>query len=97
MGDCSLCVSPDDVRLAALDVDGAELLQGALVSRRQAGVGQGGVPLAPAAAAGPRRAVVAGHGGAARRESLQRRLQAVLLVHLLVHKLVGLDGRDGRR
>lgn len=57
-------VSPGDVRrwqLAALDVDGAELLQGSLVSRGQAGVGQGRVPPPPAAAAGPRRAAVAGH------------------------------------
>lgn len=84
--------------LAALYVDGAELLQGALVSGGQAGIRQGGVPLPPAAAAGPSGAGVAGHGGAARRKGLQRRLHAVLLVHLLVHKLVSLDwGADQRR
>lgn len=83
-------------QLAALDVDGAQLLQGPLVSGRQAGVGQRGVPPAPAAAAARRRAAAAGHGGAARREGLQRRLQAVLLVHLLVNELVGLDGGDTR-
>lgn len=84
-------------RLTALDVDGAELLQGSLVSGGQAGVGQGVVPLAPAAAAGPCRAAVTGHGGAARREGLQRRIQALLLVHLLIHELMGLDGVDMRR
>lgn len=95
-----LSLSPRSVwrGLAALYVDGAELLQGALVSGGQAGIRQGGVPLPPAAAAGPSGAGVAGHGGAARRKGLQRRLHAVLLVHLLVHKLVSLEwGADQRR
>lgn len=53
-------------------MDGAELLQGALVGGGQAGVGQGSVPLSPAATAGPLGAVVAGYGGAARRVGLER-------------------------
>lgn len=52
-------------RVTALYVDGAELLQGALVGGGQAGIGQGRVSLHPAATAGTRRAVVAGCGGAA--------------------------------
>lgn len=46
-------------------MDGAELLQGALVGGGQAGVGQRSVPLSPAATAGPLGAVVAGYRGAA--------------------------------
>ena len=52
-------------RIATLYVDGAELLQGALVGGGQAGVGQRSVPLSPAATAGPLGAVVAGYRGAA--------------------------------
>ena len=80
-------------------MDGTELLQGALVCREgmgrgRAGVGQGEVSLHPAAAAGAHGAVVAGYGRAARRIGLQRRLQTVLLVHLLVHELMSLQRRN---
>lgn len=46
-------------------MDGAELLQGALVGGGQAGVGQRRVSLYPAATAGTHRAVVAGYRGTA--------------------------------
>lgn len=90
----SCCVSPGGVRrrVTALYVDGAQLLQGALVrqvARGQAGVGQRGAPLGPAAAAGARGAA-AGHGRAAGRAGPQGGFQTVLLVYLLVHELVSL-------
>lgn len=87
-----------------LDVDGAELLQPLLmrlsVCQRLhvcwgAGVREGGVVLlAPAGAARPRHAVLAGEGGASRRVILQPRIQVALLVILLVHELVVLRTRE---
>ena len=72
----SLSVLPGGVRqrVVALYMDGAELLEGALVAGGRARVGQRSVPLDAAAATGVRRALIAGYGRAAGRAGLKSRL-----------------------
>lgn len=91
--------------LAALDVDGAELLHAAQASGRQVGVGQVCGLLTAAGAAGGCEAGVAGQRRTSRgRVVLHRTFHAVLLKHLLVYELVvlweaeseGVGGDGGR-
>lgn len=77
-------------------MDGAELLQAVQVSGGQAGVGQVAALLGTAGATGAGQAALAGERGAAGGVALQPGLQVALLIQMLVHKLMVLEGVGAR-
>lgn len=74
-----------------LNVDGTQLLQAAQGPRGCAGIGQVGALTQATGAAGSCQAAGAGEGGAVGWVALERPLQAVLFVQVLVHKFVVLQ------